>query len=85
MAGGVGREFEFPAQGGGREFRRQESFAVLRFSRKALVSKRLAVDIRLLFSTMGGAARPSHESTSTAAAAATEIQKNTTNLFDASD
>jgi hypothetical protein len=41
--------------------------------------------MRLLFSTMGGAAGPSRESTSIAAAAATEIQKNTTNSFDATD
>jgi hypothetical protein len=85
MAGGAGREFEFPAQGRRREFRRQEGFTVLKFFRKALGLKGLTANIRLPFSTMDGAPNPGHESTSIAAAAATEIQKNTTNSFDASD
>jgi hypothetical protein len=84
MAEGVGRESEFPAHGGRREFDAKKPSLREDFSVRRWV-KTINPYIRLLFSTMAGAARPSHESTSIAAAAATEIQKSTTHSFDASD
>jgi hypothetical protein len=85
MAEGVGREFEIPCSRGAQGIfdAKKPSLCEDFFVRRWV--KTINPHIRLLFSTMAGAARPSHQSTSIAAAPATEIQKSTTHSFDASD